>query len=60
MVFIVSYWVIPGGYDYHNAYLEEEEFSSKEEADAAAERIGESPPEMAVVFEREEASHARR
>ena len=47
---IVSHWVIPGGVNYHAAYINEVPAYSEEEAEYLASRIGEGPPEMAVVF----------
>lgn len=50
----VSYWYIPGGYDYTNAFVVEEPCYSEEEAKLRASEIGENIPEMAIVITAEE------
>lgn len=51
---VVSYWYIPGGYDYVNAEVRTRVAHSEEEANALAESIGLMPPEMATVMTREQ------
>lgn len=48
--FVVSYWVIPGGYEYDKAYVAEAFFDLEVDANAYAKQIGEMPPEMAMVM----------
>ncbi len=47
---VVSYWHIPGGYNYSGAYIIEEPCFSQEEADAVAAFHGEDIPAMAQVY----------
>lgn len=47
--FVVSYWIIPGGYRYDVAYCVAEFFSTQIAAERAADEIGRMPPEMAYV-----------
>lgn len=45
----VSYWYVPGGCDYSNAFTVKEYYDSEAEALERAAEIGEEPPEMAIV-----------
>lgn len=56
----VSYWYIPGGYDYANAFIVEEPYYSEEEAKLRASEIGENIPEMAIVITAEEYAMRRK
>lgn len=47
---IISYWVIPGGYDYTAAFLEETPAFSFEEAEQITRELGEGPPAMAIIL----------
>ena len=49
--FVVSYWHIPGGYDYSNATVLYEFYDTEEEAVVRARCIGGMPPEMADVYD---------
>lgn len=48
--FVVSWWHIPRGTNYHAAYVVQEYCDTQEEADALAKERGLNPPEMAVVI----------
>jgi hypothetical protein len=47
--FVVSYWVIPEGYRYDIAYVNNAFFDTKEEADRFAKSVGLEPPALAMV-----------
>jgi len=48
-VAMVSYWAIPGGSDYTNAYVKEVFFTEMAEAQSFATRFS-NPPEMAILL----------
>lgn len=50
---IVSYWVIPGGYDYNNAFVHEDYFTDEQEARLRLREV-EDIPEMGILMTREE------
>ena len=48
VVAVVSYWYIPGGYDYMNARVEKRYFTDMQQAEQFAAQ-NEYPPEMALL-----------